>query len=143
MRLISWGMDDTKPAGGKPREGFTLIELLVVIAILTILASLSLPALSRTKESARMTQCLNNLHQVGVGMMLYVDDNSQRFPEAFIANPTNSAKPYPTSPCIGGKDPKRGLPVPILAAADRPLYPYLKTSEVCRCPMDKGVRGFT
>jgi prepilin-type N-terminal cleavage/methylation domain-containing protein/prepilin-type processing-associated H-X9-DG protein len=59
---------------------FTLIELLVVIAIIAILASLLLPTLGRAKESGRATKCLSNLHQIGLGLQIYVADNRNRLP---------------------------------------------------------------
>jgi prepilin-type N-terminal cleavage/methylation domain-containing protein len=65
---------------GWARIAFTLIELLVVIAIIAILAALLLPTLGRIKESGRATACLSNLHQVGLALQLYVQDNNNRLP---------------------------------------------------------------
>lgn len=60
--------------------GFTLIELLVVVAIIGILASLLLPVLAKGKEKAKKTQCLSNLKQMGLAMLMYADDNNSRVP---------------------------------------------------------------
>lgn len=56
-------------------RAFTLTELLVVIAIIAVLAALLLPPLSRAKDQARRTACRNLLHQIGLGLQMYVQDN--------------------------------------------------------------------
>jgi prepilin-type N-terminal cleavage/methylation domain-containing protein/prepilin-type processing-associated H-X9-DG protein len=63
-----------------PRSGFTLIELLVVIAIIAILAAILFPVFAQARDSARQTTCLNNLKQLGTGLMMYAQDYDENMP---------------------------------------------------------------
>jgi prepilin-type N-terminal cleavage/methylation domain-containing protein len=118
---------DAMPMYGPARNtrttlAFTLIELLVVMAIISILASMLLPSLSRGKGRAKETQCISNLRQIGGAAKMYWDDHNSKI--------------YRVK---GGQDALPGcLRTNHGFAADRTLYPYLRESEVFRCPEDKG-----
>ena len=59
---------------------FTMIELLVVIAVMAILIAILAPALEKANEKARLTVCGQNLHQLGVALASYANENSGSLP---------------------------------------------------------------
>jgi prepilin-type N-terminal cleavage/methylation domain-containing protein len=118
MRRISFSISTRGPAKHlRARNGgFTLIELLVVIAIIAILASLLLPALQRSKEEGRRTYCRNNLRQIGLGIVMYSDDNADK-PPLYLFKP-QSPTGFP-----GGNVPY--------------LETYLGGTNIFICPSDR------
>jgi prepilin-type N-terminal cleavage/methylation domain-containing protein len=57
------------------RRAFTLIELLVVLAILAIVAALLFPVFAQVRDKARQASCLSHLHQIGMAIRMYMQDN--------------------------------------------------------------------
>ena len=64
------------------KRAFTLIELLVVIAIIAILAAILFPVFAQAKEAAKKTQCLSNSKNIGTGVMLYMGDTDDKYPNS-------------------------------------------------------------
>jgi hypothetical protein len=66
----------------RTQERFTLIELLTVIMIIAVLIAMLLPALHRTRESARRASCASNQHQIGIAAFLYAKNSNFYMPPA-------------------------------------------------------------
>jgi len=78
--VVSDRMSQTKGL----KQGFTLIELLVVIAIIALLAAILFPVFARARENARKTACMNNLKQIGLGVMQYTQDFDESYPPVYV-----------------------------------------------------------
>lgn len=110
------------------RSAFTLIELLVVVAIIAVLAAMLLPTLSRGKRQVYMSTCLNNFHQIGLALHMYLTDHQH----------------YVSS--LGGKEIAdefacgKSLENRLAEMRSRSLYSYIDPySKTWLCPEDKGL----
>ena len=110
------------------RVAFTLIELLVVIAVIAIVASLLLPALSRSKLTAHRIKCVGNLRQLGLAAQMYGDDNNgQVF--RYRIGATNGGDLYWFGWLAKGAEGGRAFD-----ATRGALYPYLGGRGLELCP---------
>lgn len=112
------------------RRGFTLIELLVVISIIATLAALLLPAVQQARETARRTQCLNNMRNVNLASQSYATARNGNLPY-LVSNATMQyfdAAAFPTAPNLSGD-----IRVPWVVS----LFPFLEQNALYERLLEK------
>jgi len=115
------------------RNGFTLIELLVVIAIIAILAAILFPVFAKAREKARQSSCLNNLKQIGIGLMQYTQDYDEMMPRDWYAgNNSGGVSGAPAPQPFYWTGPSGKEPNPYRWCAQ--IQPYIKSYQVFQCP---------
>jgi prepilin-type processing-associated H-X9-DG protein/prepilin-type N-terminal cleavage/methylation domain-containing protein len=125
----------------RPRRAFTLVELLVVIGIIALLVAMLLPAMNRARESARATQCMSNLKQINLAMLMFANANAGYLPqigssgtgaEAIDVTGTGGATP-PVNVLVRWFGGLYGTPQQFYAPASM-LAPYWGTADIGGCP---------
>ena len=132
-------------------QGFTLIELLVVIAIIAILAAMLLPALTKAKQKAQGIQCMNGHRQLALAWRMYSEDNADvltyastgggggRTGASVLINTANPSDPNNFAWSGAHMDFNGGNRAnwdPAYDMMKRPLWTYVKTAAIFKCPAD-------
>lgn len=86
-----------RPDRAASRRAFTLVELLTVVAIIGVLAVIIMAVIGSARRSSQTATCIANVRQVGVAVLLYVQDNKGKLPGPFETRMTNTYKSNSTA----------------------------------------------
>lgn len=121
------------------KDGFTLIELLVVIAIIAILAAMLLPSLSNAKSQSQGIQCMSNQRQMALGWRMYAQDNREYVVLSSGGISKDPMDVYAWTQQTEDYSDSAYNYDPSVDIEKGPLYPYINSYMVYRCPADMSV----
>lgn len=110
------------------KKGFSLVELLTVIAIIALLAGIIFPVLGMVQKRAQLTKCITQLHQIGLAVQVFKQDN-RKYPDILGAVVVrNGGKVVPFDQPVTNPSTVVGL------------YPeYVKAARMYHCPGSKSL----
>lgn len=109
------------------RRAFTLIELLVTISIISVLAAILFPVFARARENARRASCMSNMKQIGLGVMMYVQDYDEKYP--LYRRETTQPPPFPVYKTDYWE-------------WQHMIFPYTKSEQLYWCPSGNDYRAY-
>jgi len=119
------------------KRAFTLIELLVVIAIIAILAAILFPVFAQAKAAAKKTACLSNGNQVGIALIMYLNDFDDAYPQEH---------PSSSNPAVDDDDAQLenvDYGSPLLDILPYVSSQFVNKTQIYYCPMDPDPHGLT
>jgi prepilin-type N-terminal cleavage/methylation domain-containing protein len=119
------------------RQAFTLIEVLVVVSIIVVLISITLPFVNKSREQARLAQCLSNQHQVYIALEDFCHNNVEACPGACgVISPSGPGTTpyYGVGQLISTSDSLTQTKLEMTSQSVLILRGHLKDSSTFHCP---------
>jgi len=88
----------------RARKGMSLLEILTALLIVGVLAALVIPIVGKIQATARNTECISNLRQVGLAMNTYAAENGGRYPHAYAPPGDQKTWMWKLAPYVGLRD---------------------------------------
>lgn len=122
------------------QRGFTMLDVLVSMAVVVILISMLLPSLGRVRETAHQVICRSNVRQMGIGIALYAEDNTDRLMGTVHVTGAAGDKPWDTTALR--LDPQGNAPGAWDGLGRLYAQDYLPAPKLYYCPSHRGQNAY-